>query len=470
MQIIGMTATEVAQAVARKDVSVAEVAEAQLARIAALEPDLGAVVETVDAALDEARAMDAVGPQDLPLWGVPVTVKINTDLKGFATTNGLPAQKDLIAHEDAAVVANLRRAGAVVVGRSNAPEFSLRWFTSNPLHGETKNPWDASLTPGGSSGGAAAAVATGMGALGHGNDLGGSLRYPAYCCGLATLRPSFGRVPTINPTSTAERGAALFAMSVQGVIARSLADVALALPSLSKGDFRDPNWRQAPPLGAPARRVGYCVDPFGDGVASGVERAVLAAVEGARGAGYDVVEVEAPRAAEAAQTWGELLAAETELTLWPTIQKMGSAEAQASVKGIFDYFGMPDRDTLIEAWMRRTSIQRDWAGLFQFVDALILPVSAAEPFGADQDFRQPDTVPEIVAAQRALCIINVLGLPSVALRTVEAAPDPVTAQIVGAVPLGAQIVGPIMGDDQVLEVGQRIERHLALDLSAIDPR
>jgi amidase len=106
----------------------------------------------------------------------------------------------MIAGEDSPVVANLRKAGAIIIGRTNTPEFSLRWFTNNPLRGLTKNPWNEAVTPGGSSGGAAAAVALGIGAIAHGNDLGGSLRYPAYACGLATIKPSLGRIPAFNPT------------------------------------------------------------------------------------------------------------------------------------------------------------------------------------------------------------------------------------------------------------------------------
>jgi len=131
-----------------------------------------------------------------PLAGVPVTVKVNVDQAGFATTNGLKIQRNLIAAEDNPVVANLKKAGAVIIGRPNTQAFSLRWFTRNGLHGHTKNPHDPTLTPGGSSGGAAAAVAAGIGAIAHGTDIGGSIRYPAYACGVHGLRPTLGRVPT----------------------------------------------------------------------------------------------------------------------------------------------------------------------------------------------------------------------------------------------------------------------------------
>ncbi|WP_372993785.1 amidase family protein, partial [Sulfitobacter sp.] len=252
------------------DVSVQDVTEAQFARIAQINPQINAVTTVVDEALDIARALDKTGrPQDAgPLWGVPVTVKINVDHKGYANSNGVLANKNAIADADSPVVRNLKDAGAVIVARTSTPEFSMRWFTSNPIHGVSLNPWDHSITPGGSSGAAAAAVASGIGTIGHGNDLGGSLRYPAMCCGVATIRPSLGRIPAMNPTQSAagiERGPFTQLMAVQGPIGRSIADVRAGLQVMSRGDVRDPLW--VPPsadrrdAGGPLT-VGYAMNPF----------------------------------------------------------------------------------------------------------------------------------------------------------------------------------------------------------------
>src|SRR5215203_2930111 len=136
--------------------------------------------------------------------------------RGLPTSNGVLAFRDVVAVEDSPVVANLRRAGAVIMGRTNTPAFSWRWFTDNALHGRTLNPWDAGVTPGGSSGGASAAVAAGIGAIAHGNDIGGSVRYPAYACGVAGLRPSAGRIPAFNPSAAAERPLSSQVLSAQG--------------------------------------------------------------------------------------------------------------------------------------------------------------------------------------------------------------------------------------------------------------
>ncbi|MFZ1482494.1 MAG: amidase family protein, partial [Paracoccaceae bacterium] len=197
-----LTATALAALIRSREISALEATHATLARIETANPAINAIVQRMDdEALHAAAAIDAAlkrGDDPGPLAGVPVTVKVNIDLKGQATTNGLRIQKDLIATEDSPPVANLRRAGAVIVGRTNTPAFSLRWFTRNSLHGATLNPGFPGLTPGGSSGGAAAAVAAGMGAIGLGTYFAGSIRYPAHACGIHGLRPGLGRVPAFN--------------------------------------------------------------------------------------------------------------------------------------------------------------------------------------------------------------------------------------------------------------------------------
>ena len=184
--------------------------QASIDRMKAVNPALNAVVEDLSTeALERARGMDkarAGGAVPGPLHGVPVTIKINIDQKGHATSNGVPALKDLIAPSDAPVVENLQKAGAVVIGRTNTPEFSFRADTDNPLHGRTHNPWGQHISPGGSSGGAGAAVMAGIGALAHGNDIGGSLRFPAAANGAMTVKPGLGRVPDPGTPASQRNG------------------------------------------------------------------------------------------------------------------------------------------------------------------------------------------------------------------------------------------------------------------------
>ena len=183
MELWEETAQRIAFKIKRREVSVEEVTQSALDRLAQVNPSINAVVDCFDQeALKEARKIDVklnAGEAVGVLGGVPVTIKVNADQIGRATTNGVRLQKDQIAQEDNPVVANLRRAGAIIIGRTNTPAFSLRWFTRNSLHGHTKNPLNSELTPGGSSGGAAASVAAGIGAIGHGTDMAGSIRYPA---------------------------------------------------------------------------------------------------------------------------------------------------------------------------------------------------------------------------------------------------------------------------------------------------
>src|SRR5215212_12238429 len=240
-----LSAAEIAALIGSKEISAKEATSAALARLEAVNPAINAVVDhRPEDVLAQAEAVDvaiARKQQPGPLTGVPVTVKVNIDQAGFANTNGLKLQRDLIARSNSPVVDNLRKAGAVIVGRTNCPAFSYRWFTTNLLHGDTKNPRDPGITPGGSSGGAGAAVAAGIGHIAHGTDIAGSIRYPAYACGVHGLRPSHGRVPTYNASSP-ERGIGPQLMAVSGPIGRTIADVRAGFIAMSAADPRDPWW------------------------------------------------------------------------------------------------------------------------------------------------------------------------------------------------------------------------------------
>src|SRR5437764_98686 len=188
-----LSAAEMASLIRSKEVSAKEAATAALARLDAVNPKINAVVDhRPEDVLSQASAIYAAigrGEDAGPLGGVPVTVKVNIDQQGFATTNGLKLQRDAIAKSNNPVIDNMRKSGAVILGRTNCPAFSYRWFTTNLIHGDTKNPRDPAITPGGSSGGAAAALAAGIGHIAHGTDIAGSIRYPAYACGVHGLRP-----------------------------------------------------------------------------------------------------------------------------------------------------------------------------------------------------------------------------------------------------------------------------------------
>ena len=225
------SAVDTAAAIRERRTTAEEVVVAHVERMPAINPSLNAVVVDLSAqAIEAARAADRAQADGAPLGklhGVPVTIKINIDLEGQANSNGVLAFKENIAPGDSPVVANLKKAGALIIGMTNTPEFSMRGFTDNRLHGLTRNPWDSAITCGGSSGGAGASIAAGIGAIGHGNDIGGSLRWPAYCNGIATIKPTQGRIPAFNPSAPSERPLMAQFMSAQGPLAREVRDIRL---------------------------------------------------------------------------------------------------------------------------------------------------------------------------------------------------------------------------------------------------
>ena len=250
-EIIRWSAVETAGRLASGALKVADVTRAHLDRVAECEPGLRAVVEPLEeAAMAQAAAMDAAPPEvKPPLWGVPVTIKINVDFEGLPNSNGLPGLNTVPCTANAPVVDNIRNAGAVVIGRTSTTGIQPALLHLEPdlwPHAE----------PVGS--GRDLRRVFGRGLLGHRIGHGGAwswqrsgrkLRYPAYCCGLATLRPSMGRVPAFNPSAPAERSAMLQMMSVQGVIAREVGDVRLAYDPLRQRSAADPLWSAAPDSG-----------------------------------------------------------------------------------------------------------------------------------------------------------------------------------------------------------------------------
>ena len=462
-KIITWGAIETAARIKAKTVSVADVTEAHLNHIAQCEPDLNAVVEVLAAdARKTAHRLDAI-PEDRrgPLHGLPITIKINVDFAGLPNSNGIPALNAAPATQDSPLVASLKQDGAVVIGRTNTPEFSLRWFTSNPIYGVTKNPVNKALTPGGSSGGAASAVAAGMGVFGHGNDLGGSLRYPAYCCGLTTLRPSLGRVPAFNPSAPAERPATLQMMSVQGAIARNVADMRLAMASLQKRSSRDPLWNNAPDSGrsrGAKLRIGVCVDPFGDGVAPEVAAGVEIAAAALVAQGCRRVDIVPPLAIETATAWGTLLNAETFVMMIDAMKSVGSPEVINLLERYADVYPVPTLKGFMQQQAMRLTAQRAWSMMFDDIDALLTPVSAAEPFGLELDFKSPERTREILMAQRVLFLANVLGLPAASVPT----------GMNKGVPMGVQIIGAWRDDNLCLDVAQAIETGLGINVRPVN--
>jgi amidase len=459
------TAVETARAIRTREVSAAEVVEAHLARLDDANPAINAVVvalheEARAAAAQADRAVQAGGTPG-PLHGVPVTIKENVDQAGQATTNGVAAYRHAVAATDSPPVANLRKAGAIIIGRTNTPEFSIRWHTDNALRGATRNPWDPRVVPGGSSGGAAAAVAAGIGAIAQGNDAGGSLRYPAYCCGVATIKPTLGRVPAWNPGAWEERPPAFQLMSVQGPIARRVADLRPALAAMAARDPRDPWWVPAPlelPPPASPIRVAVTVDPGGGGVDPAVAAAVRQAAESLVDAGYAVEEVEPPLVQDCASNWALLQLNDVRLFMADAIRAHGSEPMQALLEAYQQFVPVPER-TSYAVWLAdRTRLLRAWLLFLEQYPLVLGPVSALPPLPVGADMQGIARVHEIIRAQRLLVAANTLGLPAAAVPT----------GLSGGVPIGVQVIGSRYREDLCLAAAETIERAAPLP-TPVDP-
>jgi amidase len=458
-------AVALAAAIRTGKISSREATQSVLARLEAVNPKLNAVTvvlaEEALAGADRADHAQRRGEPLGPLHGVPVTIKENVDQEGAATANGVVAFKDLIATSDSPQVANWKSAGAVVVGRTNTPAFSLRWHTDNDLRGRTFNPWHRDRTPGGSSGGAAAALAVGIAPLAHGNDLGGSVRYPAYCCGVAGIRPTLGRIASHNATVTEERPLGMQLMSVQGPLARRVADVRLGLAAMSMRDPRDPWWVPAPLQGPPPNRpirVALTVDPGHLGVHPDVATAVRAAGAALAEAGYLVEEVEPPDVAAVAECWAAIVVNEMRHVTQPYIRRHGGADINRSLD--FMLAATPDVDLggYIKALGQRSKHVRDWMVFLERYPLVVGPVSTEPPFEVGFDTTTAARAAEAARAQRLLVSVNLLGLPAVAVPVGR----------VGPVPLCVQIIGSRYREDLCLDAAEVVEARHGLP-TPIDP-
>ena len=462
-EIWRLSASELAHQVRRGTVSAREAAQAALARCEQVNPRINAVVQSdPEAVLQRASALDqriAAGEDVGPLAGVPVTVKVNIDQAGFATTNGVKLQKDLIAKENSPVVDAFLKAGAIIIGRTNAPAFSYRWFTNNLLHGHTFNPRNRSLTPGGSSGGAASAVTAGIGHLAHGTDIAGSIRYPAYACGVHGLRPTLGRIAAYNGT-VGDRVIGPQLTAVSGPIGRTIADLRLALEVLSVRDLRDPWWVPAPLVG-PARdkRVALCFAPDGMEVSNEVVAALRDAAGRLRDAGYVVEEVaNTPAFAEAASLQTKLWLGDGFDGMLAAAEKEGDPGALAALRGQAEQVRGVTLSDYSAILLRRATLLRSWEQFLVGYSALLIPVSGEPPFLDNLDLKDAQSYQRVWRAQMTQVGLPFMGLPGLTVST----------GMNGSVPIGVQLVASRYREDLLLDVGEEIAKRGA-PASPIDP-
>lgn len=448
-------ATELARLLRSRELSARELLEASLSRRDELDPVLNAIVVRDDerarqraAELDEsiARTGRPVGS----LHGLPVAHKDLLDAEGLVTSFGSPLFADNVARRDSVPAARVRAAGAVRVGKTNTAELGAGSQTHNPLFGVTRNPYDPTRTPGGSSGGAAVALATGMVAVADGTDMGGSLRNPASFCNVVGLRPTPGRVPNVPSRD------AWFDLSVPGPMGRRAGDVLLLLGALSGQDARDPyaTWPAVVPLDSAEPELTGLRAAWGGDLGLPYEPAVLAAYERAR-AGVEslgmVVTEAAPSVRGADEVFRVLRGWNYATTIGDVVERAGDAVGPM-VRGNVAYGRTVTAAQLAAAQHRRTALLRGAAAFFQDHDYLFLPVSQVLPFDADEPWvREIDgqVMPDYLAWMRSVSLISVLRVPAASV------PAGFTPE---GLPVGLQVVGRPGDDVGVLQVAHALEQ------------
>jgi amidase len=450
------SATELAAMLRAKQVSAREVVTAHLDRIAALNPRINAIVTlTADRALAHAGRQDELAVRNEfagPLHGLPVAHKDNHLTAGIRTTFGSRTHAEFVPDTDDLVIERMKQAGVITIGKTNIPEFAAGGNTFNEVFGITRNPYDLSATAGGSSGGAAAALAAGMHPLADGNDMGGSLRLPAGYCNVIGLRPSAGRVP-VYPATDGYVG-----MSVQGPMARTVDDIALLLSVMAGPDRRSPISLEEP--GSSFARVGdgslaglrIAFTPDLDGavqVDPEVAASVWAAAASCETHGA-VVEQASPDFTGADECFRTLRAWQFEATMGDFLAENASTIRPSLYANMLIGRELTGPD-IGRAVVLRTALFHRMREFLDTYDALILPVAPLPAF--DAELQYPAVVAGLDQADylgwmRTVCHVTVTGHPAIAM------PAGFTA---AGTPLGVQIVGRHRGERELLSIAKGFE-------------
>ena len=450
------SAGDLAAAIRRGDVSSLEVIESHLARVDAVNGHLNAVVRVLaDEARAAAQAADeavAAGAELGPLHGVPISVKDNIAVAGTPTTNGVPANENLIAENDDLIVARLRDAGAIVLTRTNLPDLGLRVHTDSYLYGVTRNPWAADRNVGGSSGGEGSALASGMSCLGLGNDIGGSLRIPAQCNGIASLKPTLGRIA--SPIGDGLSGQM---MAVNGPMARRVADLRIAYELVGHYHKSDP-WSVPVPLDLPHPgepvKVALVPEPSGGSTHPDVAAGVRDAGGALTAAGYAVEEIEPPMLAEARRAWEVFLGYELNLAR-AALKEIMSPDAYDFLVRALDMFGVDSGAEYVTMFADRHVVARAWQEFQEDYPVIVAPIMTQPPFVVGYDLQEPG---DVLDQMRFEVAINLLGLPAVCVPT----------GVANGLPQVVEVIGGRYREGLCLEAAQTIEDALGI-ITPIDP-
>ncbi len=455
-EICFLSARELARLIRERELSAREVTEAHLRRIEETNPQVNAVVTlTAEQALREADSADAL-PATAPrpkLHGLPVAHKDTHETAGVRTTSGSPLMADHVPARDELVIERMRAAGTIMLGKTNVPEFAAGSHTFNPVFGTTRNPYDLSRSAGGSSGGAAAALACGMHPIAEGSDMGGSLRNPASFCNVVGFRPSPGRVPSWPGD------AAFSTMGVQGPMARSVSDAALLLSVLAGPDPRSPIALETPgsafdvPLDRDLTGLRVAWAPRLDGSIP-VDPEVLATLEPAVKVFADLgctVEEACPDLSGADEVFRTLRAWQFELALG-TILDHHRDQLKPSLAANIEAGRHLTGPDLGRAMVLQTRLYHRTREFFERYDVLLAPVSQVVPFDADLEYPAVvagEPMPSYLEWMRSAYLVSALGCPALSV------PGGFTD---GGLPVGLQVVGPHRADLAVLQVGHAFEQ------------
>jgi len=473
-QLAGATVEELLALLNSRQASALEVTRAHLARIAAVDGDLHAVLRTNPNAEDEARAQDQLRQAGSagPLSGIPIAVKDNLATKGIETTCGSRILEGFVPLRDATVVARMRAAGAVLLCKTNLDEFAMGSSTENSAYGPTKNPWDRARVPGGSSGGSAAAVAAGLAPLALGSDTGGSVRQPAAFCGLAGLKPTYGRVSRL--------GLVAFGSSLDqvGPLTRTVGDCALALEALAGNDPLDSTssthpvdrYSETAASGVHGLTIGIPQEFFGAGLDPEIDAAVRSAAAALERDGARLRSVSLPHAHFSVPVYYLVATAEasSNLARYDGVRYGRRARQAPRLRDMYEAtrgegFGNEVKRRIMlgtfalsagyadafygKALRVRTLLLRDFTDLFASgVDLVLCPTTPTPAFRLGEKTHDPLAM---YLSDVYTVLANLAGLPAISV------PCGISKD---RLPIGAQVVGPAFGESLVLRAATAIER------------
>jgi amidase len=459
--LVLLSAVVMAEEIRKKKISPVELVEAHLLQIEKLNPKLNAFVQ-----VDAERARQAARNAELavmqgktlgPLHGIPVSIKSSLAVAGFCCESGTRLRAGFVPAQDAPLVARLRAAGAIVLGVTNTPELLMAWETDNVLHGRSNNPWDLERTPGGSSGGEAAAIAAGMSAGGVGSDGGGSIRVPAHFCGICGLKPTPGRIPATGHYPVSAGPFAL--IGVVGPMARTVADLKALFEAMQGADVGD-TCAAPVPLRWPSEdetrklRVGYFEDDGRTPVTDETRVAVRTSVEALRRGGFQVEPFRPEGLEEARELWWKFFVVAGGMLIRPMF---GGRESDLSpiLKQFLQWSATEPPLTgeeLLDAWMRRDVLRARFLEQMQQYPILLCPAAAIPAFRhRERSWQVEGKTVDYLDAWSYAEFFNLLGNPA-AVVPVGRSPE--------GLPIGVQIVGRPWEEEQVLNVAAALEKEL----------